>query len=71
MKNLLKKKFLFSKKNIKKFLDNVILSRSLSDAKIGTFLSRVGSIAQLSTKCYQKKKNFPLIQSLFQNKRYL
>ncbi len=54
----IEKKFLFSKKNIKKFLDNVILSRSLSDAKIGTFLSS-GIDSSIINKVLSKKKKFP------------
>jgi len=53
----IQKKFLFSKKNIKNFLDNIILSRSLADAKIGTFLSS-GIDSSIVTKILSKKKNF-------------
>ncbi len=54
----IKKKYFFTKKNVKKFLDNVIFSRSQSDAKFGTFLSS-GIDSSIITKILAKKKKFP------------
>ena len=69
----IQKKFLFSKKNMKKFLDNIISSRSLSDAKIGTFLSS-GIDSSIVTKILSKKKkiktytvSFPKIRDIYDN----
>ena len=54
----IKKNHLFTKKNVKKFLDNIIFSRSQSDAKFGTFLSS-GIDSSIITKILAKKKKFP------------
>lgn len=70
----LKKEILFSKKKIKQFLDNIILSRSLSDAKIGAFLSS-GIDSSIITKILSKQKriktytiSFPKIKDIYDNK---
>ena len=73
----IKKRNLFKKKKIKNFLNKIILSRSLSDAKIATFLSS-GIDSSIINKILSKKKkfktytvSFPKISDIYEKGAYV